>query len=103
MYLARRAGNREYGVLAHNYTRSFEAKWLRSGQHMDEPFLGSEDVRALADLGRSMETVEDMRPLPVTRESMVMVALATLAPIAPLLLAATPTDSLMERLLGVLF
>ena len=70
---------------------------------MDEPFLGSEDVRALADLGRSMETVEDMRPLPVTRESMVMVALATLAPIAPLLLAATPTDSLMERLLGVLF
>ena len=34
---------------------------------------------------------------------MVMVALATLAPIAPLLLAATPTDSLMERLLGVLF
>jgi len=103
LYQARRAGIREYGALAHNYTRNFEAKWLRSGGRMDKPFLGSEDVRSLADLGRSVDVVDGMRLIPVTRESILLVVLSSIAPLAPLLVSAMPTDSLVDRLVGLMF
>ncbi|MBE2262222.1 MAG: hypothetical protein IAE92_05740 [Burkholderiaceae bacterium] len=103
LYQARRAGIREYGVLAHNYTRNFEAKWLRSGGRLDKPFLGSEDVRSLADLGSSVDVVDGMRLIPVTRESILLVMLSSIAPLAPLLASAIPTDSLIDRLVGLMF
>jgi len=100
---AKRTGLREYGTLAERYVREFDAKWLRGGAPADEPFVGSGDIQSLADLGNSFEVVRTMRIAPVTKETIVQLVAATLAPIVPLALTMMPLEELLKTLLGVLF
>jgi hypothetical protein len=100
---AKRKGLREYGTLAERYVREFDAKWLRGGAPADEPFVGSGDIQSLADLGNSYEVVRTMRIAPITRDAVFVVAAATLAPVAPLLLTLMPLDALLKALLAMLF
>ena len=100
---AKRSGLREYGGLAERYVREFDTKWLRGGAPPGEPLVGSADIQSLADLGNSYEIVKGMRLAPVTRDTILFVVVATLAPIAPLLLTLMPLEQLLKTLLGVLF
>jgi len=100
---ARRTGLREYGTLAQRYVRDFDAKWVRGGGGADEPMLGSGDIQSLADLGNSFAVVQDMRVVAVTKRAMLQLALATVAPIVPLVLTLMPLEELLKKLLGILF
>ncbi len=100
---AKRKGLREYGTLAESYVREFDAKWLRGGAAREERLLGSGDVQSLADLGNSFEVVRTMRVLPVTRDAVVVLAAATLAPVVPLALTMMSLEELLKTLLGTLF
>ena len=100
---AKRTGLREYGTLAERYVREFDAKWLRGGAHADEPLVGSGDIQSLADLGNSFEVVRTMRVAPFTKETILQLAAATVAPVAPLLLTMMPLDELLKKLFGILF
>jgi hypothetical protein len=100
---AKRTGLREYGTLAQRYVREFDAKWLRGGAPADEPLVGSGDIQSLADLGNSLEVVRTMRSLPVTKEALLQLAAASLAPIVPLALTMMPLEELLKRLFGILF
>jgi hypothetical protein len=96
-------GNREYGTLAQRYVREFDAKWLRGGAPADEPLVGSGDIQSLADLGNSLEVVRTMRITPFTKEAILQLAAATLAPIVPLTLTMMPLEELLKKLFGILF
>ena len=100
---AKRTGNREYGTLAQHYVREFDAKWLRGGAPVDEPFVGSGDIQSLADLGNSFEVVRTMQIAPITRDAIIRLAAATLVPIVPLLLTMMPLEELLKKLFGILF
>jgi hypothetical protein len=100
---ARRTGLREYGTLAQRYVRDFDAKWVRGGVAADEPMLGSGDIQSLADLGNSYSIIQDMRIVPLTKQAMLQLGAATLAPITPLLLTLMPLEELLKKLLGILF
>jgi hypothetical protein len=100
---AKRAGLREYGTLAQRYVREFDAKWVRGDGSSDEPLLGSGDVQSLADLGNSFAVIQDMRIVPVTKQAMFQLGVATVAPIVPLVLTMMPLDELLKRLFGILF
>jgi len=100
---AKRTGNREYGILAQRYVREFDAKWLRGGAPADEPLIGSGDIQSLADLGNSLEVVRSMRIVPVTKDAVLQLLAATLAPVLPLTLTMMPLEELLKKLLGVLF
>ncbi len=100
---AKRTGLREYGALAERYVREFDAKWLRGGAPADEPFVGSGDIQSLADLGNSYEVVRTMRIAPVTKEAVLRLVVATLAPIVPLALTMMPLEELLKKLFGILF
>ncbi|HZZ94616.1 MAG TPA: hypothetical protein VFE23_18780 [Usitatibacter sp.] len=95
---AKRAANRDYGRLAQRYAREFESKWIGSR----ESPLGTGDIQSLADLSNSLATVRATRTVPVTREAVVKLALATLAPMAPLLLTVIPARELALRLIKLL-
>jgi hypothetical protein len=99
----KRTGLREYGTLAERYVRQFDTKWLRGGAPADEPFVGSADIQSLADLGNSYEVIRTMRIAPVTKETLLQIVVATLAPIVPLALTMMPLEELLKTLLGVLF
>jgi hypothetical protein len=100
---AKRTGNREYGALAARYVREFDAKWLRGGAPADEPLVGSGDIQSLADLVNSFEVVRAMRIAPITRDALLRLVAATLAPIVPLALTMMPLEELLKRLIGIVF
>jgi hypothetical protein len=100
---AKRTGLREYGTLAERYVREFDAKWLRGGASADKPLVGSGDIQSLADLANSFAVVRSMRMAPVTREAVLQLTAATLAPVAPLALTMMSLEELLKTLFGVLF
>lgn len=100
---AKRTGLREYGTLAERYVRAFDTKWLRGGATPDEPLVGSGDIQSLADLSNSYEVVRSMRIALVTKDALVQLAAAVLAPIVPLALTMMPLEELLKQLFGILF
>jgi len=99
---AKRDGLRDYGTLSERYVREFDAKWLRGGAPPGEPLVGSADVQSLADLANGFDIVRTMRQVPLTKEMIIRIAAATLAPVVPLALTMMPLEELLKKLLGVL-
>ncbi|WKB55562.1 hypothetical protein [Eleftheria terrae] len=100
---AKRIGLMEYGALAERYVRGFEAKWQRGDAPEDERLVGSSDIQSLADLSNSFDVIRNMRIVPVTRDTLLQLAAAALAPMAPLALTMMPLEELLKQLLGLLF
>ena len=100
---ARRTGLREYGTLAQRYVREFDTKWLRGGAPADESVLGSGDIQSLADLGNSFAVVQDMRVVPISKQAILQLGAATVAPVVPLLLTLMPLEQLLNKLFGIIF
>ena len=100
---AKRTGNREYGALAERYVREFDAKWLRGGASSDEPLVGSTDIQSLADMANTFEVVRTMQIAPITKDAILRLLAATLAPIVPLALTMMPLEELLKMLFGMLF
>jgi len=98
----KRRGLREYGQLAERYVREFDDKWVRGQAPADEPLVGSGDIQSLADLANSFVVVQDMKVSLVTKESILMIAAVTLAPMVPLLLTMMPLEELLKKLGGML-
>jgi hypothetical protein len=99
----KRTGNREYGTLAERYVREFDAKWLRGGAPADETLVGSGDIQSLADLSNSFEVVQSMGIAPITKQALVQLVAATVAPIMPLALTMMPLEELLKKLIGIVF
>ncbi len=97
----KREGSREYGELALRYVRDFDQKWLRGGAPADEPLIGSADVQSLADMGNSFQVVREMNLVPFGKDTLLKLAVITLAPVAPLILTMVPLGQLLDRFLQV--
>jgi hypothetical protein len=99
----KKSGLREYGGLASRYVREFDQKWVRGGAPADEALVGSGDIQSLADLANSFDVVRTLRPVPFTKEVVIALALATVAPVLPLTLTMIPLEELIKKILGALF
>lgn len=99
----KRTGLAEYGALAQRYVREFDQKWLRGEATSDEPLVGSADIQSLADLGNSFEIVKGMKPVPFGKDTVLQLAVISLAPVAPLVLTMIPLGELLDRFLHVVF
>jgi hypothetical protein len=97
---AKRSGLRDYGHLAKRYVDEFDAKWLAGGAG-GEALVGSADVQSLADMGGSFDVVREMRIVPITRNTVLQLSLATLLPVAPLLLTVISAEDLLSQFLKV--
>ena len=98
----KRTGLGDYGGFAQRYVREFDSKWLR-GEAPDEPLVGSSDIQSLADLGNSFQVIREIRFVPFSKETVLQLAIVTLAPVAPLLLTMISFEELMKRLLSAVF
>ena len=100
---AKRAGLHDYGHLAKRYVDEFDHKWLHAAARPDENLVGSADVQSLADLANSFEVVRGMSLVPITRDTVLRLAVMTLLPLAPLLLTMISPEELLGQLLKTLF
>lgn len=100
--IVQRQGGREYGLLAQRYARNFDTKWLRSdAPPRNEPLLGSADIQSLADMGNSFGVVRNMSFTLIKKEGVMLIVMATLLPIAPLLLTMMPLAELVRKFVGI--
>jgi hypothetical protein len=65
--------------------------------------LGTGDIQSLADLGNSYEIVREMRVVPFGLQDVSRLALATAAPLSPLLLTIFSFEELVVRVFNVVF
>jgi hypothetical protein len=103
MARAKRKGLADYGLLAQRYVDGFEQKWVLQNGDTSEEFLGAADIQSLADLANSYALVREMRAVPFGLEDMTRLAIATAAPLVPLLLTIFSLDELIMRIVKVVF
>ena len=97
--LERRAGLRDYGVLATEYVEGFQKKWMGPTRPDGEPLVGSADIQSLADLAGGHDIVADMRLFPLSSRALFALAVILVIPYLPLTLTMFPVDELINRLL----
>ena len=102
MARARRKGLADYGLLAQRYVESFDQKWVRESLPSAE-LLGTGDIQSLADLGNSYQVIREMRIVPFGLQDISRLAIATAAPLSPLLLTIFSFEELVIRIFKVLF
>ena len=100
LWRLKRVGLQEYGVLAQRYVREFDDKWIH-GPRPEERLVGNQDIQSLADLANSFEIIQGIRPIPITRYSVLTVIVVTVLPMLPLLLTEYSLSDL-KQLLAVL-
>jgi hypothetical protein len=83
--------------------RELDARWPGDGAQIDDPIVGINDIQTLADLDGGYQFVQTMRTAPFTWQAMLFIAVATLSPVAPLLLTMMPLEELLSKLFSVLF
>ncbi len=98
----KRHGRREYGVLAARYTSEFHEKWIDGKAPDGEPLLGSADIQSLADLANSYTIVNELKPAPLSKDTVGQVVGAVAVPLLPLALTIVPADQILKGLLGLL-
>lgn len=99
---AKRLGLLEYGLLACNYVREFDHKWLRAASPPDEPLVGNADIQSLADLAGSFDVIKEMRPFPFDKAMVLQTAIVALLPVSPLLLTLISLEDIVKSVLGIL-
>jgi len=100
---AKRAGLREYGILASQYVGDFDSKWVQGGALKGDKLLGNSDFQSLADLAHSFNVVEDIKPVPFSKESVVYVTALVIAPVLPLVLTMIPLEELIKKIFVTIF
>jgi hypothetical protein len=94
---ARRTGAGEYGALGSRYVEAFRRKWLGGHPPHVQSLVGSPDIQSLADLANAYEVVRDMSLVPISRKTIVRLAVVIAAPLIPLTLTMIPLEQLIRR------
>jgi hypothetical protein len=89
--------------LAATYTREFDRRWIRRANHEGESLLGTSDIQSLADLDNSYSIIHEMKAVPFSRDLLLQLVWATLAPFAPLVLTMIPLEELLDQIIKTVF
>lgn len=93
----------EYGAMYAGQVRELDNRWLHGSATDTDPLAGITEMQTLADLDGGYQVVQSMRMAPFTVMTIMVLAAATLVPIAPLLLTMMPLEDLLNRLISILF
>jgi hypothetical protein len=98
---ARNKGLINYGLLAAEYTRAFDAKWLGRASAEHE-LLGSADIQSLADLANSYEVVHGLRVVPFEMLNLFMIVLSVAVPFVPLVFTVFSPIEVAREMIQIL-
>jgi hypothetical protein len=101
----KRQGLSRYGALVSRHHLEFEAKWIGGGGTAGAPDadpLGSPDMSSLADLSASYQIIQELRPVPVTRQSIFPLVVAALLPFVVVAATQMPVKQILGTIKGLL-
>jgi hypothetical protein len=92
----------DYGALVTSHNQSFATKWVDQHASQGNELLGDPDASSLIDLGNSFQVVQEMKPVPINKSTLITLAGAAALPMVPLVVLATPADELVRAVLKML-
>jgi len=100
----KKEGLSHYGALVSRHNRAFEEKWVHgvAAGGVEENPLGSPDMSSLADLSASYDLIQNIRVVPVTKDSVVPLVVAALLPLAAVAATQLPVRQILGALKGLL-
>ena len=98
---SKRSGLLKYGSLATEYNRDFDKKWIEKVNPENEQMLGSGDIQSLADLGNSFRFIQEMKMLPIDKDTIIALLISGIIPMIPLLLYEVPMKDIIDALKGL--
>jgi hypothetical protein len=102
LWEAQAQGMARYMELAARYVNDFDRKWIAQGARHRDELLGSSDLQSLADLGNSVEVVDNMSLIPASRRLFLCFAVAALVPMLPVALMLLPGNDIAAKLFKLL-
>ncbi len=101
LYLAREQALIEYGRLAKIHHQAFHEVWV-SGDKNAEEMLGHQDPSSVADLNACVQSVLDMRLVPLDRDAVLQLLVAAALPFLTVLAYQVPLSEIFKWVLGVI-
>jgi hypothetical protein len=92
----------DYGTLVTAHNQQFDLKWIHKQQTAGQTLLGNQDASSLIDLASSFNVIRRMTPVPISRRTLIELAVAAALPMVPVILFATPAEELIRAVLKML-
>ena len=88
--------------MASHYAEDFYRKWIQGQGAEGERLLGTSDIQSLADLGNAYSLASEMRLVPISRRTIMLLATIIALPLLPLTLTMVRLDQIADRLIKLL-
>jgi hypothetical protein len=98
----KRVSLHEYAALGTAYVGAFDTKWIKGSVAEREPLLGTSDIQSLADLSNSFSVIRQMKVVLIDKKVLMGLAIPAILPMIPLIVIATPADTLVRAVLKIL-
>jgi hypothetical protein len=95
----RRRGIREYGALGHINSTEFHEKWIAHRAGLEAEFLQAPESSRLSSYGQIYEKIGKLKPFPVDKGSLYILAFAVVLPLLPAVLTEIPFVVVFKDLL----
>jgi hypothetical protein len=102
LFEVKQQGLNDYGVLASEYTRDFDHKWLRQAWPVREALLGTPDLQSLSDLNQTYSVVREMRVIMIDRHTLLRLAIPPIIPMLLLLVSTLRVEAVLKAVLRLL-
>jgi len=98
----RRRGLREYGTLGHLDSTQFHEKWITHRAGHEAEFLQAPETSRLSAFRQTYETIQQLKPFPVDKGSLYILAIAVVLPLLPVVLTEIPFAIVIKDLFKAL-
>jgi hypothetical protein len=98
----KRRGVREYGTLVGQHGRLVRRRWIAHEQVPEAPLLQAAELGPVIDTVSMYEVVEQIRPAPIGKQSLLAVLLPALIPMLPVVAIQIPLKEVLVGLLKTL-
>jgi hypothetical protein len=92
----------EYGALVGEHGRLVQKRWILGELVEDKGLLGAPELGPVTDAVSMYETIERIRPMLLSRQSMVAIVAPALVPMIPVIAIEVPLKDTLLKLLGAL-
>ena len=98
----KRRGVRDYGALVGQHGRLVRRRWISNEQIPEAPLLQAAELGPVIDTVSMYEVVEQIRPAPIGKQSLLAVLLPALIPMLPVIAIQIPLKDILIGLLKTL-
>ena len=98
----RRRGMREYGALGHLDSTQYHEKWITHRAGHEAEFLQAPETSRLSAFRETYEKIEQLKPIPIDKGSLYVLAIAVVLPLLPAVLTEIPFVVLIKDLFQAL-